>query len=164
MELLKQSDLDPGTVSEMQKDADRLEKMGTSRLWATIIILFGFLILFILFLMVLVPVLANQIAGFLDRLPELVGKLQSLIASTESEWIRNLIGGEGSSIQDNLNSIMKEGAGWIATVLSNTAFVAPAFTATANPCIISSTPLPMQWMPSARLAKTLARWAACRLA
>jgi len=27
MELLKQSDLDPGTVSEMQKDADRLEKI-----------------------------------------------------------------------------------------------------------------------------------------
>ena len=97
--------------------ADRLEKIGVSRIIATALILAGFLVVFILALMVLVPILANQISGFLDRLPELVGQLQGLVASTESEWVRNLIGSEGQSLQDNLNSLMKEGAGWIAAVL-----------------------------------------------
>ncbi len=97
--------------------ADKLQSLGASRLVATVIILIGFLVFFVLFLMVLVPVLANQLAGFLDRLPDLVSSLQSLIASTESQWIRDLIGGDGKSLQDNLNTLMKEGAGWIATVL-----------------------------------------------
>ena len=97
--------------------ADRLERMGASRIVATAIILFGFLVFFILFLMVLVPILANQLAGFMERLPDLVSKLQSLIASTESTWLRDLIGVEGKTLQGSINDLMKQGAGWIATVL-----------------------------------------------
>ncbi|MEO0329658.1 MAG: AI-2E family transporter [Pseudomonadota bacterium] len=97
--------------------ADAFERMGASRLFATIIIMFLFVLLFVLFLMVLVPILGNQIVGFLERLPELVGRLQTLIASTEVRWVRDIIGNEGQSLQDNLNAIMREGAGWVSTVL-----------------------------------------------
>ncbi len=97
--------------------ADWLERMGASRMLATVIILVAFLLSFIIFLMVLVPILANQITGFLERLPVLVGKLQTLIASTEIEWLRERIGVDGQSLQDNINGLMKEGAGWISTVL-----------------------------------------------
>ena len=97
--------------------ADWFERRGVSRLVATTIILFLFIIFFVVCLMILVPVLANQFAGFIDRFPELVSQLQALIASTESTWIRDLIGVDGKSIQDNLNALMKEGAGWITTVL-----------------------------------------------
>lgn len=96
--------------------ADRLEKMGASRIFATSIILFVFILVFVAFIMVLVPILADQISNFLERLPELVSQLQSLVASTESTWLRDLIGVEGKSLQDNLNTLMKEGAGWISTV------------------------------------------------
>ena len=97
--------------------ADWLERKGLSRMLATVIILVAFILVFIIFLMVLVPVLANQIAGFLDRLPELVGKLQALIASTDIEWLRERIGVDGKSLQENINGLMKEGAGWVSTVL-----------------------------------------------
>jgi len=97
--------------------ADKLEKMGASRAFATSIILFFFVVIFVLFLMVLVPVLGNQFAGFLNRLPDLVKHLQSLVASTESSWLRDFIGVDGKSLQDNLNSLMQEGAGWVSTVL-----------------------------------------------
>jgi len=97
--------------------ADWLERKGLSRMWATTIILVAFILVFIIFLMILVPVLANQISGFLDRLPELVGKLQALIASTDIEWLRDRIGVDGKSLQDNINGLMKEGAGWVSTVL-----------------------------------------------
>ncbi len=97
--------------------ADWLERRGMSRLIATTIILASFLLIFIIFLMIIVPILANQIIGFLDRLPVLVGKLQALIASTESTWLRDIIGIEGKSLQDNLNGIMTEGAKWLSTVV-----------------------------------------------
>lgn len=97
--------------------ADRLETMGTSRLFATAFILSVFVVFFIIVLMLVVPILANQVTGFLDRLPDLVGSLQSMIASTESTWLRDLIGIEGKSLQDNINGLMKEGAGWLSTVL-----------------------------------------------
>ena len=97
--------------------ADRIEKIGVSRLIATTLILILFVLVFVVFLMVLVPILANQIAGFLDRLPELVSQLQSLVASTESTWLRDIIGIEGKSLQDNLNKLVSQGAGWIATVI-----------------------------------------------
>lgn len=97
--------------------ADRLERMGMSRIFATVIILILFIVVFVTSLMILVPILANQFSGFLARLPELVSQLQSLIASTESTWIRDLIGVDGQSLQDNLSTLTKEGAGWIAAVL-----------------------------------------------
>ena len=40
--------------------ADRLEKIGASRMVATVVILFVFVLIFLLFLMILVPILANQ--------------------------------------------------------------------------------------------------------
>ena len=38
--------------------------------------------------------------------------------------------------------------GWIATVSSKLDFVAPIFTATANPWSISSQPIPIMWIPT----------------
>ncbi|MFZ1815744.1 MAG: AI-2E family transporter [Rhizobiaceae bacterium] len=97
--------------------ADLFERLGLSRLMATVFILFTFVIIFVVALMVLVPVLGNQIAGFLERMPELVTRLQSLVASTESEWVRKLIGDNGKTLQDSVNELLKQGAGWVTTLL-----------------------------------------------
>jgi predicted PurR-regulated permease PerM len=97
--------------------ADFLERRGLSRLWATIVILFFFVISFILFLMLLVPILGSQIAGFLERLPDLVTRLQNLIASGEDTWLRDFIGIEAKSLQENLGQLIRQGAGWLATLV-----------------------------------------------
>lgn len=97
--------------------ADMFERWGLSRLWATSIITLSFVIVFILALMIVIPVLASQFSGFMDRLPELVNSLQALIASTESKWLRELIGVDGKTLQDNLNEILKQGAGFVSTIL-----------------------------------------------
>lgn len=49
--------------------ADRLEKWGLSRLWATIVITLGFVVVLVLGLLVLLPVLQTQIAAFLRNAP-----------------------------------------------------------------------------------------------
>jgi len=97
--------------------ADRLEKWGASRMLATSIILLLFILLFIVALMIIVPILGNQMTGFIDRLPSYIARLQALIATSDSAWVKRIIGEGGQSIQNNLNEVMKEGASWLSTLL-----------------------------------------------
>lgn len=97
--------------------ADWFEERGIGRLGATVIILTIFVFLFLLTLILLVPILANQVAAFLERLPDFVTRLQALVASTEAAWLRDLIGTEGASIREHVNALMSTGAGWLAKVI-----------------------------------------------
>lgn len=98
--------------------ADFLERLGLTRLAATALILFAFILLFVLGLLVVVPILANQTAGFLEKMPELVRRLQELITSLNLEWINSFLGDEAAFIQENVGTLVKQGASWIGTVLS----------------------------------------------
>jgi len=99
--------------------ADWLEKHGLSRMMATALILFAFLMIFIVFLMIIIPVLGNQVAGFLERLPALVSNLQEILASTENGWLRERFGLDTTTLRENINTLMTQGAGWISSVLGS---------------------------------------------
>ena len=99
--------------------ADKLEAWGTSRLFATVMILFVFIFLFSLALILLVPVLSHQLSGLISRMPSYITQLQSLIANTESEWLRNLIGEGTVNIRENLDEVLQQGAGWLTTLLGS---------------------------------------------
>lgn len=97
--------------------ADLLERWGLSRLLSTVIITFAFLVFFVLALMLIIPVLATQMSGLIENLPSLVSRLQTLITSTENGYLRDFLGIETKTIQDNLNEILRQGAGFITTIL-----------------------------------------------
>lgn len=97
--------------------ADMLERAGLSRLLATIAITIGFFVVFILLLMLVIPILGNQFALFMEALPGLVGELQKLVSLSENQWLRERIGIDAKSIQDNLNELLKQGAGFISSLL-----------------------------------------------
>jgi predicted PurR-regulated permease PerM len=99
--------------------ADKLESWGTSRLFATVLILLVFVFLFSLALILLVPVLSHQLSGLIARMPSYITQLQSLIANTESEWLRNLIGEGSANIRENLDEVLQQGAGWLTTLLGS---------------------------------------------
>ncbi len=99
--------------------ADKLESWGTSRLFATVMILLVFVFLFSLALILLVPVLSHQLSGLISRMPSYITQLQSLIANTESEWLRNLIGEGSANIRENLDEVLQQGAGWLTTLLGS---------------------------------------------
>lgn len=99
--------------------ADILERWGLSRIMSTAIITAAFLIFFVLALMILIPVLASQLSGLIERMPDLVNRLQALIASTESKWLRDIIGIDGKTIQDNMNEIIKQGSSFITSLLGS---------------------------------------------
>ena len=87
--------------------ADRLERLGFSRLWATVVIVFGFLVAFVLLLMILVPVLASQLADFISRLPEYFGRLQGLIAGFNPQFVSERLGFDITSLQESLNAVLR---------------------------------------------------------
>ena len=95
--------------------ADRLEAMGLPRLGATLIILVSFVLIFLLVLLLMLPLLGNQLSGFLKALPGLVNSLQSLVSDNLGERVFSLFGMGGEDLKSNVGSLLGEGAGWVAS-------------------------------------------------
>ncbi|MBY3154130.1 AI-2E family transporter [Rhizobium leguminosarum bv. viciae] len=93
--------------------ADRLQRLGLSRMMATIGILVAFVIVFALALMILIPVLISQFNDFAQRLPGYISQLQQFIAQAQNsllpDWVENQVG----TIKDNLSGILSEGMGFL---------------------------------------------------
>src|SRR5690606_10323520 len=85
--------------------------LGLSRIMATVVILFAFLIVLTLAFVILVPILASQMADFAGKLPEYLTRLQALITSYDPEWLKERFGVDASSLRDGLNSLLTSGFG-----------------------------------------------------
>lgn len=98
--------------------ADKLEAWGIGRAVATSLILLAFIFLFVMALLVIVPVLGEQIAGFAERLPGYVAALQAIVA--ENEFLNRIRQADGSqALRDNLDSVMQQGAKWTSALLTS---------------------------------------------
>ncbi|WP_417671856.1 AI-2E family transporter [Roseibium sp.] len=92
---------------------DWLEARGFGRLWATLTILFAFILVLVLFFLMVAPVLGNQLAGFLDKLPELIKRLQGLVSSNLGERLVSLSGLSTADLQSSVGDLIGQGASWI---------------------------------------------------
>ncbi len=101
----------------MDPVADRLERIGMTRLWATISILLLAVILFVLFLVVLIPVLATQVSDFAENLPSYVARLQVLLGGLFDSRLGRLLGAE--DVQTSVDSFVQQGAGLVGTLLKS---------------------------------------------
>ncbi|MBV2142740.1 AI-2E family transporter [Falsochrobactrum sp. TDYN1] len=99
--------------------ADRLERMGLSRLAATVVILLIFLVTLVIGLMIIIPVLATQLVDFISKLPDYISQLQSLLANENSQWLKRYIGIDSSVIRENLSSLLQQSAGFLSTLLQS---------------------------------------------
>lgn len=97
--------------------ADFFERMGVSRLLAIVIILFFFIVLFFAAMLIVLPVLGTQVAEFLERLPDYVARLQALINGLDFNWLDRFRNDDGSFLKENSSELIKQGAGWIGTVI-----------------------------------------------
>ncbi|MEM1364618.1 MAG: AI-2E family transporter [Pseudomonadota bacterium] len=92
--------------------ADWLERKGMSRVWATVTILFTFMLLLIIALLLIIPSLLTQLANFIDYLPELVQDLRARLvevvawARTSENALVQRIFGEGESALESLSPEM----------------------------------------------------------
>lgn len=99
--------------------ADRLQRLGLSRIMATVVILVAFVIVLVLACVILVPVLATQMTEFAGKLPEYLTRLQALITSFDPQWLEQRFGVNAESLREGLNSALTSGFGFLTTVFTS---------------------------------------------
>jgi predicted PurR-regulated permease PerM len=99
--------------------ADRLERMGMSRLAATIVILVVFLLIFVLALVLLAPLLGQQLAGLVARLPAMPPSSR-LWCWRRARPARALGGAElTKDAQSSLGNLVGDGMKWVGGLLQS---------------------------------------------
>ncbi|KQS96666.1 hypothetical protein ASG68_17430 [Rhizobium sp. Leaf453] len=96
--------------------ADRLERLGMSRLTATIVILIGFIFLFALSLVVIIPIIFTQASEFIAKMPGYVARLQEFLTSPDTAWLPDWISSQMDTIKQNSAKLLEQGAGFLGTL------------------------------------------------
>jgi len=96
--------------------ADRLERMGLSRMAATSLILVLFVVVFALSLIIVVPLLISQAVDFGSKLPGYISSLQDLVRTKSLIYVPEWLSGQLDGIKDSFASLLKEGAGLMGTI------------------------------------------------
>ena len=99
--------------------ADRLERIGLPRVWATVVILVAFVLVLVVTIMLIAPVLGGQLSNFIKTLPGLVAKLQDLIAAQNQQWLESMLGQGVDQIKEQLGSIVSKGVDWLTSFLAS---------------------------------------------
>jgi predicted PurR-regulated permease PerM len=99
--------------------ADRLERLGLSRLMATIIILSIFVLLFVIAIAIIVPVLAGQAGKFIEGLPATIARLQQLIAGIDLGFLERYLGADVANLQGSIQGMLQQGLGFATGVLQS---------------------------------------------
>ena len=99
--------------------ADRLQRIGLSRLWATIVIVAAFGIVLVGGLVFLLPPLLEQLAGLADRLPAYVQSVRDLVLAFAEERLGNLLGESGGRIQQAMADIIQKATGSLGQILGS---------------------------------------------
>lgn len=98
--------------------ADWLERRGVSRLVATIVILSAFVLFFVLGLVLLAPVLAQQLSAFGARLPAYLTQLQAIAQERGGPILQRLGMAAGSGdAQKALTDFAGQATAWITSVV-----------------------------------------------
>jgi predicted PurR-regulated permease PerM len=80
--------------------ADRLQRLGLSRVWATTVISLSVLVLAVALVLAVIPSLASQLAELIDATPEIFRKLQAFLTNQFPDLLN-----EGSVVRRTLLSI-----------------------------------------------------------
>ena len=105
------------TAYALDPVADRLERFGLSRLAASLVILVVFVILLVLTFVVIVPILANQLAGLIERVPDYVQQLQHVSTSFLNTRIGQVFRIDQEQLRSSMGQLMSQGASWMTTLM-----------------------------------------------
>ena len=99
--------------------ADRLERLGLPRLAATAGILMASLLVVVLAVLIVVPVLSDQIGKFAGDLPAILRNLALRINEIAPAWLKDMFAKSETNIQGSLSEFASRAAGWILALLSS---------------------------------------------
>lgn len=97
--------------------ADWLQRLGLSRLLASLLIVLLALVLLVTVLVVLAPMLATQIGRFAGELPDVVQALTVRFDALAPQWLKDLVARSGADIQGSVTQFAGKAADWILGLL-----------------------------------------------
>jgi len=99
--------------------AKRLIKRGMSRFVAALLILGGFALAFTLLLLLLVPVLTNQLSAFVNNAPGYAQRLQSLVTDPNYPWLKHIVGDNLVGANKSVGDLMNQATGYLTQFLGS---------------------------------------------
>ena len=99
--------------------ADALERLGLPRIAATAVILLLSILALVLIVLLIVPILGDQIVKFAGDLPSLMQSLLARFNDVAPQWMKDAIARSGTDIQASISDIAGRAAGWTATLLAS---------------------------------------------
>jgi predicted PurR-regulated permease PerM len=95
----------------------RLTKRGMSRALASFVILFGFVLAFVLLLLLITPPLMRQLSAFIDNAPAYAQRLQALVSDPNHPWLKRIVG--DNLAHGSAGDIMNQAMGYVSGVLAS---------------------------------------------
>jgi predicted PurR-regulated permease PerM len=99
--------------------ADRIERLGFGRLAATLLILSVLVVLLALAFVILVPILADQLADFIERIPAYIERLRTLFSSFLHSRLADYLGIDMTRIGSSLGGLSSQGASWMTALVAS---------------------------------------------
>ena len=99
--------------------ADWFEEKGVPRLAATLIILGTSILAFVVLVLLLVPVLGDQIASFAANLPTNIKTLNNMFNDAAPDWLKQTLASQTSDLSGSAGDFVGKIAGWAGTVLKS---------------------------------------------
>jgi predicted PurR-regulated permease PerM len=99
--------------------ADALERFGLPRLVATLVILIASIVAIGMLLVLLLPVLGDQITRFASNMPSLMETLVKLFNDLAPQWLKEMLAASDTNLAASLSDLAGRGAGWLAAILTS---------------------------------------------
>lgn len=96
---------------------DRLERIGANRVVAALIMVAAVVLAFVLLVLLIAPILFEQLGLFIERIPDYVRRLQQLLADPSRPWLRRIAGEGLGNGEKTVGDLMAQGAVWLTSFL-----------------------------------------------
>lgn len=97
--------------------ADRLQRMGASRLLATAVILAMFVLLFVFSILLIVPALSDQVSRLIGNFPSYAESLSRFANEASPAWLKRLMIQGEQSVDGSFKELASKGAAWAGSLL-----------------------------------------------
>lgn len=98
--------------------ANVLQRFGMPRIVAALLIIGLFALAFVMLVLVFAPLIGSQLVSFIQNVPGYVQRLQSLLAESNSPWLRR-IGAEALVEDKAIGDLVSQGMGWLNTFIQS---------------------------------------------
>src|SRR5215475_8178486 len=92
---------------------DRLERIGVNRRLAALLIVGLVVLAFVIAVLLILPVLGNQLYALIANLPAYVTRLQALLLENDWPWLRTLLG--PGDANKTISDLVSQGTVWLAS-------------------------------------------------